>query len=188
MSEKGIGNHLRTIAQGMRILKLSYERPPLILQRARSCRLRPTARWVMLGAGECPMTASDRERALDEALEETFPASDPPANTVETGIRVDVESPGASELVVRDHREASRFEAVIDGHIAFLQYVRRPNAFVFLHTEVPESLRGRGIASQLAKVGLQSARAEGLPIVVQCPFVRAYLRKHPAAGDPRSTP
>jgi hypothetical protein len=24
---------------------------------------------------------------LDEALEETFPASDPPANTVETGIR-----------------------------------------------------------------------------------------------------
>jgi hypothetical protein len=25
---------------------------------------------------------------LDEALEETFPASDPPANTVETGIRI----------------------------------------------------------------------------------------------------
>jgi predicted GNAT family acetyltransferase len=82
------------------------------------------------------------------------------------------------ELAVRDHREASRFEAVIDGQVAFLQYERRPDAFVFLHTEVPESQRGRGIATLLAKVGLQSARAEGLPIVVRCPFVRAYLQKH----------
>ena len=87
-----------------------------------------------------------------------------------------------SELVVRDHPEASRFEAVIGGQVAFLQYERRPDAFVFLHTEVPESLRGRGIASLLAKAGLQSARAEGLPIVVRCPFVRAYVRKHPDAA------
>jgi hypothetical protein len=28
------------------------------------------------------------DRDLDETLDETFPASDPPANTVETGIRV----------------------------------------------------------------------------------------------------
>ena len=93
----------------------------------------------------------DRDPTVDEALEETFPASDPPANTVETGIRVEVESPRLSELVVRDHREASRFEAVVDGHIAFLQYDRRPDAFVLLHTEVPESLRGRGIATRLAQ-------------------------------------
>jgi predicted GNAT family acetyltransferase len=114
---------------------------------------------------------------VDEALEETFPASDPPANTVETGVRVEDESSNAPEFAVRDHREASRFEVVKDGQVAFLQYERRPDAFVFSHTEVPESLRGRGIANQLVKVGLQSARAEGLPIVVRCPFVRAYLQK-----------
>lgn len=120
----------------------------------------------------------DTDDDVDEAIEESFPASDPPANTVETGIRVEVDSAHASELAVRDNREASRFEAVSDGQVAFLQYERRPDAFVFLHAEVPESLRGRGIANQLAKVGLQSARAEGLPIVVRCPFVRAYLQKH----------
>jgi predicted GNAT family acetyltransferase len=121
---------------------------------------------------------SDTEQDLDEALAETFPASDPPANTVETGIRVDVGPSPASELAVRDHDDASRFEVVIDGLVAFLQYERRTDGFVIVHTEVPESLRGRGIATQLAKVALQSARAEGLPIVVRCPFVRAYLRKH----------
>jgi hypothetical protein len=40
---------------------------------------------------------------LDEALEETFPASDPPANTVETGIDLgEIESAQSSEVVVPD--------------------------------------------------------------------------------------
>jgi hypothetical protein len=90
----------------------------------------------------------------------------------------------SGDLDIRDHREASRFEAVVDGQIAFLEYERRPNAMVFVHTEVPEPLRGRGIASQLAKAALRSARSEGLSIVVRCPFVREYLRRHPEAAGP----
>ena len=34
---------------------------------------------------------SREDEKLDETLEETFPASDAPANTVETGIRVSIE-------------------------------------------------------------------------------------------------
>jgi len=129
----------------------------------------------------CSMTTdgrADDDDKLDEAIEESFPASDPPANTVETGIHLEVDSPRGTEIVVRDNPAASRFEAVVDGKVAFLLYERRPNAFVFLHTEVPESLRGRGIANRLAEVGLRMARAEKAPIVVQCPFVRAYLQAH----------
>jgi uncharacterized protein len=92
-----------------------------------------------------------------------------------------------SDFIVRDDREASRFEAVVDGQVAFLEYTRRPNAIVFVHTEVPESLRGRGIATRLVQGALESARSEGLPVVVRCPFVRDYLQKHPDAAGPAPT-
>jgi len=47
---------------------------------------------------------SDEESQLDETLEETFPASDAPANTVETGIHVD--TPAADEA--RDDKTTAR--------------------------------------------------------------------------------
>ena len=81
-------------------------------------------------------------------------------------------------VTVSDNREASRFEALVEGQTAFLTYERRPGAIVFLHTEVPESLRGRGIGTQLAAIAVQAARAEGLRIIARCPFVQAYLKKH----------
>lgn len=112
---------------------------------------------------------------LDETIEETFPASDAPANTVQTGIRVG--TPAALRVV--DNRDASQFEVHVDGQTAFLRYKRTPSALTLIHTEVPESLRGQHLGDLLAKAGIEAARAEGLNLVVVCPFVRAYLRKHP---------
>ena len=114
--------------------------------------------------------ADDR---LDETLEETFPASDPPANTVETGIGLAIE-PEA----VRDNRAANRFELRNGDDLAFLTYERKPDAMVFVHTEVPPALRGHHVGESLVSAGLAAARAEGLRIVAVCPFVRAYLAKH----------
>jgi predicted GNAT family acetyltransferase len=116
-----------------------------------------------------------RERQLDETIEESFPASDPPANTVETGIRI---GGGALAGAVVDNREAHRFELVVDGKTAVLAYERTPTSLVLLHTQVPPSLRGRHLADTLAKAGVESAHAEGLQVVAKCHFVKAYLRKH----------
>jgi len=91
------------------------------------------------------------------------------------------------DIVVRDNREASRFETLVEGHLAYLTYARRPHAFALVHTEVPDALRGRGVGSALAKFGLEAARAEGHPVRVLCPFVRAYLERHPEAGQPPAT-
>jgi uncharacterized protein len=123
------------------------------------------------------MTVRDADdRALDETLEETFPASDAPGNTVETGIHVEGVPPAAE---VNDNRHARRFELVVEGQTAVLNYERTPNSLVLVHTEVPPALRGRHIANVLAKAAIDHAHAEGLQIVAVCPFVKAYLRRHP---------
>ena len=57
---------------------------------------------------------------------------------------------------------------------------RQSDVIVFVHTEVPESLRGRGIAGALAAFGIDAARREGLRIIAECPVVRKYLQTHPA--------
>jgi predicted GNAT family acetyltransferase len=81
---------------------------------------------------------------------------------------------------VNDNPALSRFElAVGDGQTAVLTYERGPGSLKLIHTEVPEPYRGRGFGEMLVKAVLAQARAEGLRVVAVCPFVRAYLRKHP---------
>jgi predicted GNAT family acetyltransferase len=115
---------------------------------------------------------------IDETLEETFPASDAPANTVETGIHV-AAAPNVSGVI--DNREKARFEVTIDGQTAVLYYERTPHSLVLVHTEVPPPIRGRHVADVLAKAAIDRAHADGLQIVAVCPFVKAYLRKHPGS-------
>ena len=111
---------------------------------------------------------------LDHTIEESFPASDAPANTVVTGVRV---GPSA-EFVVRDNPEESRLETEVNGQLATLRYERHPHAVVLVETEVPPALRGRGVANALAKWAIETAERDGLRVVAACPFVQAYMRRH----------
>jgi predicted GNAT family acetyltransferase len=120
------------------------------------------------------MTQDDK---IDEALKETFPASDPPANTVETGIRTGEPSSGP-EPIVSDNPAQHRFELTVDGEIAFLTYEKAHNVLTLVHTEVPEKIRGRHLADRLVEAALRAGRAEGLRIIAVCPFAREYIRKH----------
>src|SRR5262245_25730924 len=113
------------------------------------------------------------DRDVDEAVEESFPASDAPANTVETGIV-------ARDLsAIVDNAGAHRFELTVDGLTAFLDYERTGDRLTILHTEVPEKLRGHHYGERLVDAAVASAHAAGLRLVVVCPFARAYLRRHP---------
>jgi len=115
---------------------------------------------------------------VDEALEETFPASDAPANTVETGIRI--ATPVPTDIGdISDNAAQSRLELTVDGHVAYLEYERTPNTLTLVHTDVPAEIRGRHIGERLVDAALAIGRSEGRRIVVICPFARAYMRRHP---------
>ena len=48
-----------------------------------------------------------------------------------------------------------------------------------MHTLVPESMEGKGVASALAAYAFEYAKKHKMPVMVYCPFVSAYLKKHP---------
>ena len=74
----------------------------------------------------------------------------------------------------------SRFDVEENGETAYLEFeVDNTGWMTLWHTEVPEALRGRGLAALLAKNALDYAREHQLKVDVVCPSVANYLSKHP---------
>ena len=84
---------------------------------------------------------------------------------------------------VRNNTDENRYELDVDGHLAATYYRIADGVITFIHTEVPDALAGRGVGSKLIKGALDQVRATGLKVVPQCPFVRAYIEKHPDYAD-----
>ena len=84
---------------------------------------------------------------------------------------------------VRNNTALNRYELDLNGKTAVAYYKLSPGVITFLHTEVPQEMSGHGIGSQLVRSALESARAQGLKVVPKCPFVSAYMAKHPEFND-----
>jgi uncharacterized protein len=76
-----------------------------------------------------------------------------------------------------------RFELEQNGQVAYLEYSLAGNILQLIHTEVPEALRGHGVAATLAQSALEWAREHGAKVDVVCPSVYDYLQKHPEFSD-----
>jgi hypothetical protein len=70
-----------------------------------------------------------------------------------------------------------------DGERAYLEYSLSGRVLELIHTEVPRKLRGIGLASSLAKVALDWARKENYRVDIICPYVGAYVKRHPEYLD-----
>lgn len=86
---------------------------------------------------------------------------------------------------IRDNPGSGRFELDAGAGVAFAEYVLQDGVLEIRHTEVPQELEGQGIGSRLARGVLEIARARGLKVVPRCPFVAAYMRRHPEYEDLR---
>lgn len=87
------------------------------------------------------------------------------------------------QYIVHDNKDRHRFELEVDGHVAFSAYTRTDELITITHTEVPKELGGRGIGTALAHGLLELIRAEGIKVKPLCPFVKAYIGKHPEYAD-----
>ena len=87
------------------------------------------------------------------------------------------------ELEITNHPEAGRFEGKIEGKTAVVEYMDRPDKIVFTHTEVPVGLEGKGVGSAMAKHVLDYAREINKKVLPLCPFIKAYIQRHPEYKD-----
>ncbi|MDX6583145.1 MAG: uncharacterized protein QOI10_2329 [Solirubrobacterales bacterium] len=88
------------------------------------------------------------------------------------------------ELLVADNPDEARYEVFADGEPAgFVTYRLGSGRISFLHTEVDPAFEGHGVGGRLASEALDDARARGLDVLPFCPFVKAYITKHPEYLD-----
>jgi len=90
----------------------------------------------------------------------------------------------STTLTVRDNPAVLRYEILRDGELlGLIRYRREPGLVVLVHTEVEPSAEGSGVGSRLVAGALDDIRARGLRLVPLCPFVDAYIRRHPEYAD-----
>lgn len=83
------------------------------------------------------------------------------------------------QLEVKHNPEDKRFEIRVGRQVAFVEYLQAGNNIVFAHTEVPPQLEGQGIGNKLAKFVLDYGVEKGYEIQPLCPFIAAYVKRHP---------
>ncbi len=89
------------------------------------------------------------------------------------------------ENLTFDHdEERQTFDILIGEQRATLEYRSNKEGKIFInHTEVPENLQGNGLGEKLVLHVFDYIRENGMRLIPVCPFVKAYLKKHPEHMD-----
>jgi uncharacterized protein len=83
-------------------------------------------------------------------------------------------------IVVSNNPDKSRYEVLVDGRVAgFAEYHQTGAVINFYHTEVDPEFEGQGLGSKLAKGALDDVRSTGVRAIATCPFISAYIKRHP---------
>ncbi len=77
------------------------------------------------------------------------------------------------------NREKHRYEFHIEDQTPHIEYLRAKDKIYLTHTEVPTSLEGKGIGSQLVVQVLRDIEEKNLTLIPLCPFVAMYIKNNP---------
>ena len=81
-------------------------------------------------------------------------------------------------FAITNNQSEGRFEIACEEHLTFLEYKVTGTLMTFLHTEVPESLSGKGFGGKLVKFALEYAEQNNLDVVAQCEFAQSCIKRH----------
>jgi uncharacterized protein len=83
-------------------------------------------------------------------------------------------------MTIHHSKADQAFTVSVNGHDGELTYaLPKPGVIDFQHTWVDEALRGQHVGDALAVAALTYAKEEGWQILTSCPFVNAYVTRHP---------
>jgi uncharacterized protein len=97
-------------------------------------------------------------------------------NRLEHGMSYDIRHLGA----------AHRFETKVDGAVCELDYILHDGVMTITHTGVPDEVGGRGIAGELVRAAMDTARREGWKVEPACSYARAWMERHPEYAELRA--
>jgi hypothetical protein len=87
-------------------------------------------------------------------------------------------------ITVAEAAEQERYEVFVDGELAgWSEYRGGGDPRAFTHTEIDPRFEGQGVGSALVRQAIEDVRARGMHVLPMCPFVRAYLARHPEDLD-----
>ena len=83
------------------------------------------------------------------------------------------------ELKIINNEEKLRFETIVGNDLAYIDYRWNKGAIVIMHTFVPVPYREKGVAAAMAKFALDYIKEKNLKLVVYCPYITWYMKRHP---------
>lgn len=84
---------------------------------------------------------------------------------------------------IRHNSDDSRFETSVDGHQCVLDYTLDGDVITMTRVYVPPPVEGRGIAGAITRHALDYSREQGFKVVPRCPYVAAWIKRHPDYRD-----
>lgn len=77
-----------------------------------------------------------------------------------------------------NNAKANRFEVIIDGATAYLEYEYFEGGIDLMYTAVPDKLAGKGVGRALVEYAFRLAAENEMKVKASCSFVKKYKEKH----------